>query len=160
MVKVFVFYDTKHGNTKLAAEKIVEGMQSVDGIEASIGYVKDGVDNVACYDAIILGAPNHMGRPSRTMQKFVDTLAQVDLKAKAVAVFGTYAGRQRPVDRAAKKLQNLVQKKLPNLNLITPTLSIRVNGVTGPIVEGELPKCIDFGKNIASQLKKSSSYPM
>ncbi len=157
MVKVFVFYDSKHGNTKLAAEKIVEGLQNVEGIETSIGYIKEGVDNVACYDAIVLGAPNHMGRPSRAMQKFIDTLVQVDLKAKAVAVFGTYAGRERAMDRAAKKLQNLVQKKLPNLNLITPAISIRVNGVTGPIVEGELPKCEEFGKKIATQLKNQAS---
>jgi multimeric flavodoxin WrbA len=35
---------------------------------------------------IVLGAPNHMGRPSRTMKKFVDRLAELDLKAKNVAV--------------------------------------------------------------------------
>ena len=29
MVKVFIVYDTKYGNTKLVAEKIVEGMRKV-----------------------------------------------------------------------------------------------------------------------------------
>jgi flavodoxin len=29
MVKVFVVYDTKYGNTKLVAEKIVEGIREV-----------------------------------------------------------------------------------------------------------------------------------
>jgi len=52
-----------------------------------------------------------------------------------------------------KKLEKMVEKKLPNLNLISPGLSIRVNGIPGPIVEGELPKCVDFGKKIATQLK-------
>jgi flavorubredoxin len=154
LVKVFVIYDSKYGNTKLAAEKIVEGIEEVDEIETSIGYVKEiNSAKLADYDAILLGAPNHMGRPSRTMKKFVGRLAELDLKAKDVAVFGTYAGKVRTVDRAVKKLEKMVEKKLPNLNLISPGLSIRVNGITGPLVEGELPKCVDFGKKIAGQFK-------
>ena len=155
MVKVFVVYDTKYGNTKLAGENIVEGIREVEGTETSIGYVKEiDIGKVADYDAIVLGAPNHMGRPSRTMKKFVDRLAELDLKAKNVAVFGTYSGRVRTVDRAVKKLEKIVEKKLPNLKLISPSLSIRVNGIPGPLVEGELPKCKDFGRTIANQLKQ------
>lgn len=154
MVKVFVIYDSKYGNTKLVAEKIVEGIKEVEGIETAIGYVKEiNPANLADYDAILLGTPNHMGRPSRTVKKFVDGLAELDLKAKDLAVFDTYAGKERTIDRAMKKLEKIVEKKLPNLNLISPGLSIRVHGITGPIVDGELPKCVDFGKKIASQLK-------
>jgi flavorubredoxin len=154
LVKVFVAYDTKYGNTKIAAEKVLEGIKQAEEIETTIGYVKEvNPANLADYDAILLGAPNHMARPSRTMKKFVDSIAELDLKAKGVAVFGTYAGRVRAVDRAMKKLEKMVEKKLPNLKLISPGLSIRVNGVTGPLVEGELPKCVDFGKKIAGQLK-------
>jgi menaquinone-dependent protoporphyrinogen IX oxidase len=76
LAKVFVFYDTKCGNTKLVAEKIVEGMREVEGIETSIGYIKEiDIGKLADYDAIVLGAPNHMGRTSRTMKKFVDRLS-------------------------------------------------------------------------------------
>jgi hypothetical protein len=57
------------------------------------------------------------------------------------------------MDRAVKKLEKMAKKKLPNLNQISPGLSIKVNGIPGPIVEGELPKCVDFGKKIATQLK-------
>jgi flavorubredoxin len=84
---------------------------------------------------------DHLGR----LKEFVDTLSELNLRAKHVAVCGTYVGRIRVV----KKLE----KKLPNINLISPSLSVRVNGVTGPIVEDELPKCVDFGKRIASQLQ-------
>ena len=154
MVKVFVVYDSKYGNTKLVAEKILEGIREFGGIETAIGYVKEiDIGKVADSDAIVLGAPNHMGRPSRTMKKFIDRLAELDLKAKNVAVFGTYSGRARPMDRAVKKLEKMAKKKLPNLNQISPGLSIKVNGIPGPIVEGELPKCVDFGKKIATQLK-------
>ena len=155
MVKFFVVYDSKYGNTKLAAENILAGIREEGkGIETAIGYVKEiDIGNMADYDAIVFGAPNHMGRPSRTMKKFVDRLAEIELKAKDGAVFGTYSGGVRSVDRAVKKLGKMVKKKLPSLNLISPGLSIRVNGIPGPIVEGELPKCVDFGKKIAGQLR-------
>jgi flavodoxin len=155
MVKVFVVYDTKYGNTRIVAEKIVEGINAVGGVETAIGYAKEvNPEKLSDYDAILLGAPNHMGRPSRTMKKFVDRLAELDLKAKSAAVFGTYAGKVRPTDRAVKKLEEMVKKKLPKLNQISSGLSIRVNGIPGPIVEGELPKCVEFGKKIANQLKE------
>ncbi|MGA3059206.1 MAG: flavodoxin domain-containing protein [Candidatus Bathyarchaeia archaeon] len=155
MLKVFVIYDTKYGNTKLAAEGIMEGIREVEGIETSIGYVKEiDIGKVADYDVIVLGAPNHMGRPSQTMKKFVNRLAELDLKAKNVVVFGTYSGRARTVDRAVKKLEKMAEKKLPNLKLVSPSLSIKVNGIPGPLVEGELDKCKDFGRRITNQIKQ------
>jgi len=154
LTKVFIIYDSKYGNTKQAAENILAGITAVQGIETATGYVKEvNPTELGTYDAIVLSAPNHMGRPSRAMKRFVDSLSVVDLKAKHGAVFGTYAGKERPADRAMKKLEKMVAQKLPNLKLISPGLSVRVNGITGPIVEGELPKCVEFGKKIAEQLK-------
>jgi flavodoxin len=154
-MKVFVIYDSKYGNTKIVAESILEGLKQVEGIEATIGYAKE-VDSqrLASYDVLILGAPNHMASPSRTMKKFVDRLVELDLQAKNVVVFGTYSGRVRTTDRAVKKLEKIVEKLLPNLKLLSPSLSVKVKGVTGPVVEGELSKCIDFGRGIANQLKR------
>jgi flavorubredoxin len=154
LVKVFVAYDSQYGNTKLVAEKIAEGIWETSGMKVALGYAKE-VDpsSLAEYDALLLGGPNHMARPPRTMKKFVDQLAKVDLKAKNVAVFGTYAGRTRAVDRAVDKMEKTVAKKLPKLKLISPGLSVKVNGVKGPVVEGELPKCVDFGRRIAEQFR-------
>lgn len=42
---------------------------------------------------------------------------------------------------------------IPGLKLITPSLSIKVKGMKGPIVDGELPKCKEFGNKIARQVK-------
>jgi flavorubredoxin len=153
MVNVFVFYDSKYGNTKLAAEKIAEGIKS-EGIGVEIGYVKDvSLQEAVCVDAIVLGAPNHMASPSRTMQKFIDRLASMELKARKVVVFGTYAGKERTQDRAVMKLERIVAEKLPNSKLVLPGLSVHVKGVSGPVVEGELPKCVEYGKAIATQIK-------
>jgi flavorubredoxin len=152
MVKVFIFYDSKYGNTKLAAEEIAEGMRAA-GVEVSLGYVKEVDPGAATIcDAIVLGAPNHMGSPSRAMKSFIDELAKVELKAGFVAVFGTYAGRERSQDRAEKKLEALSQKKFFKLKLLLPGLSVHVHGVSGPLINGELSKCVEYGRRIVSEL--------
>jgi len=40
LVRVFLVYDTRYGNTKLVAEKIVEGMKEAEGIETDILTLK------------------------------------------------------------------------------------------------------------------------
>ena len=152
MVKVFVVYDTKYGNTKLVAETIIEGMKEVKGIETAISDVEEvDIEKVADYDAILIGSPNHMGGPVRGIKKFIDKLGKLKLKAKWVAVFDTYMGGD--FGKATKKMEKRIGEKVPGLKSITSGLSIKVGGMEGPIVEGELPKCKDFGKKIATQLK-------
>jgi flavorubredoxin len=152
MVRTFVFYDSKYGNTKLCAEKVAEGLRS-GGVEVDLGHVKEvSPERALDYGALVLGAPNHMGRPSQTMKKFVNQLAVLELKRKKVAVFGTYSGRVRLLDRSVRKMERMVQEKLSGLTLVSTSLSVRVNGVSGPVMEGELPKCLDFGKALIDQL--------
>jgi flavodoxin len=152
MVKVFIFYDSKYGNTKLASEKIAEGLRA-EGIAVDLGYVKEICPEIATkYDAIVLGAPNHMASPSQAMKGFIEQLAKVDLKARFVAVFGTYAGKERLQDRAERKLEVMAQANLPKLKLLLPGLSVHVRGVSGPIVDGEMLKCIAFSKRLAQQV--------
>jgi flavorubredoxin len=151
MVKVFVVYDTKYGNTKLVAEKIVKGMRKVEGIETAIADVKEvNLEEAASSDAVLIGSPNHVGRPARGIDAFIDKLGKLDMKTKWVAVFDTHMASDT---RAHAKMEKRISEKVPRLKLITPGLSIKVNGMEGPIAEGELLKCVEFGKKIATQLK-------
>ena len=155
MTRVFLIYDTKYGNTKIAAEKIAEGLREVEGTETAIDYVKNiNLNELANFDALVIGAPNHMGKPSRTILKFIDQLAKTQLKSKRIAVFDTYLKHERNFEKATRKMEKAITEKLPNVSLLTPGLSVRVEDVDGPVAEGELPKCIEFGKRIANQIKK------
>ena len=152
MVKVFIVYDTKYGNTKLAAEKIMEGMKEVEGIETDITDVEGvEIEKVVASDTILIGSPNHVGNPARSIEKFSDNLSKLDLKAKWVAVFHTHMAEDL---RAVEKMEKRIGEKVPGLKLIAAGLSIKVNGMTGPITDGELLKCKDFGKKIAERLMK------
>ena len=153
-MKVIVVYESKYGNTKLVAETIVEGMRQVEGIETVLSELKEvDLNKIPDYDAILVGSPNHFGGPTRGVKKFIDKLGKLNLKGKLVAVFDTYLGKD--FEKAVKKMEKRINEKVPGLKLVAPGLSIRVQGVRGPILEGELPKCKEFGNKIATQMKTS-----
>lgn len=157
-MKVFVIYDSKYGNTKLVAMKIIEVLNQAGGFDVAAEYVKN-VDpqKLVGYDMLVIGAPNHMGRPSWTMRKFVDSLSNNRLDAKWVTVFDTYFQRDRYFQKAMKKLERQINERLPNVELLTPGLSVRVKGVNGPVMEGELAKAVEFGQKISNELKDKNA---
>lgn len=162
MVKVLVAYDTKYGNTQRVAELIAEGLKAA-GAEAVVENMKKvNVDEMLGFDAILIGSPNHMGRPTRTFKKFVSKLQKTDMKDKSLAAFDTYIGQKDEQEviqpgggefqKALRRMENQLKDKVPHLKLITPGLSIAVGGMKGPILDVDLPKCNEFGQKIASQL--------
>ena len=155
-MKVIVVYESKYGNTKLVAETIIEGMNKVEGIETVIKELKEvDLNKIADCDAIMIGSPNHYGGPTKRVKEFIDRLDRLHLNGKLFAVFDTYLGKKSDYffEKAVKRMEKIINEKLPALKKIAPGLSIKVQGMKGPIVDGELPKCEDFGKNIAAQLK-------
>ena len=151
MVTVFVFYDTKYGNTKLVAETIMERLTEIQGIETATRDIEEvDLEKKGGCDAILIGAPNQMGGPSWTVREFIDKLEKLDLKAKQVAVFDACLGAD--FEKAVKKMEKRIAEKVPGLKLITSGLSIRVGGMKGPIVEGELHRCKEFAEKMAAQI--------
>jgi len=152
VAKVVVVYESKYGNTKLVAETIIEGMKEVSGIETVLSELKEvDLNQVREFDAILVGSPNHIGRATRSIKKFIDGLGNLNLEGKLAAVFDTYIGKD--FEKAVKKMEKQISEKVPGLKLAAPGLSIRVKGMKGPIAEGELPKCKEFGTKIAIQTK-------
>ena len=156
MAKVIVVYESKYGNTKHVAETIIEGMSKVEGIEIVIRELKEvDLNKIPDYDVILIGSPNHYGGPTKGVKGFVDNLGKLNLNGKLFAVFDTYLGKRSDYffEKALKKMEKRINEKVPELKQIAPGLSIKVQGMKGPLVEGELPKCKEFGKKIATQLK-------
>ena len=152
MAKVIVVYESKHGNTKLVAETIIEGINEIEGIEAVLSELKEvNLNNIADYDAILVGSPNHFGGPTRSIKKFIDKLGKLNLKGKMFAVFDTYL--ENDFEKAVKKMEKRINEKVSGSKQLAPRLSIKVQEMKGPISEGELPKCKEFGNKIATQLK-------
>ena len=153
MAKAIVIYESKYGNTRLAAETIVEGMSQVSGIGAALVELDDvDLAKINEFDAILVGSPNHMGGATRSIKKFIDKLGKLSLESKQGAVFDTYLAKD--FEKAVKKMEKQIGEKVPGLTLVVPGLSIRVGGMRGPITDGELPKCKEFGAKVAAQMKE------
>ncbi len=152
MTKVIVVYESKYGNTKQVAEKIIEGINEIERIEAVLKEPKNvEPTEVPDYDVILIGSPNHFGGPTRGIKKFIDKLGKLPLKNKMFAVFDTYI--KEDFEKAVNKMEKRINEKVPELKQIASGLSIKVQDMKGPILEEELPKCKEFGKKIANQLK-------
>jgi len=154
MLKIIVIYESKYGNTKRVAELIIEGMNEINEIEASLKEIKEvDLKTLSYYDVIIIGSPNHMGGPTRGIKGFIDKLGKIELEEKMFAFFDTYMGKN--FEKAVKKMEKQIKERNLRLKQIVDGLSIKVQGMKGPIVESEFPKCKEFGKKIVIQLKRS-----
>jgi len=153
MVSVLVAYDTKYDNTKRVAEAIAQALQATREIKATVVNIKDvDMKTVPTFDAFLVGSPAHFGGPTGTSKGFIERLGKLKLAGKRIAVFDTYISND--FEKGVKKMEEQIRKKASSLTLITPGLSIMVAGMKGPIVDGELPKCQEFGKRFAAQLRK------
>ncbi|KKK40660.1 hypothetical protein LCGC14_1116150 [marine sediment metagenome] len=147
-MKVLIVYDTMHGNTKKVAELIGEGINTKEGNEVTIDNVKEiDVTNETSYDLILIGSPNHAKSHTKSVQKFITSLADSPLKGSSFAVFDTYMGDQ--VEIVVKKMEKQVSESQPALKKASQGLSIKVNGMKGPIADEDLPKCKEFGVKLA-----------
>ncbi len=149
MANAVVIYDSKHGNTKAVAESIAEGLRDggvVDVLVVRVDATK--LETLDGYDALVIGSPNHIGGATRRIKRLIAGLSK--LQGKLVAVFDTYMGKdfEKAVGRMLKRLGDIA----PGIEAITPGLSVLVNGLTGPIADGELAKSKAFGERIAARL--------
>ena len=152
MAKVIVVYESVFGNTRVVAESIIEGMREVSGIETTLSKPKEvDLNQITEYDAILVGSPNHIGGATWGIRRFINKLGKIKLEGKLAAVFDTYVGKD--FEKAVKKMEKQIREKVPGLKLAAPGLSIKVKGLRGPIAQGELPKCKEFGTKIAIQIK-------
>ena len=155
MKKALIVYESKYGNTRLVAEKIAEGMSQVSEIEIELVELKDvNLKQLDEFDTILIGSPNHIGSPTRSMQKFIDKLSKSKIENKKGAVFDTYMASD--FEKAVKKMEKQIGAKVPGLTLVAPGLSIRVDGTKGPVTDGELPKCEEFGVRIANEVAEKT----
>jgi len=154
VVKALIVYESKYGNTRLVGETIAQGMMETEGAEATLVEVQEvDLDKTTDYDLIMIGSPNHVGGPTRGIMKLLDELGKLDLKQKWVAVFDTYMGGD--FEKAVKKMEKRISRKAPGLKIAAQGLSVKVQGMKGPVVEGELPKSKEFGNRIVAQIRET-----
>jgi menaquinone-dependent protoporphyrinogen IX oxidase len=161
-VKVLIAYDTKYGNTEKVAKLIGEGITSTEGNEVLVSNVKNvNLKKESSYDLILIGSPIHFGKHVGSVKKFINKLSKSLLKVNAYALFDTYMGADsEPIEegicsytRMLDKMEKQINEMMPDLKKVNPGLSIKVDGMKGPITNEELPKCKEFGINLIQDFK-------
>lgn len=154
MIKALVIYESRYGNTRMAAEAIIEGMCRVAEIKAVLTDISElDSDHIDWYDLIVLGSPNHIGGPTRSIRKLIDKLEKLDLDEKKGAFFDTCFRKDR--QKTVTKMENQLLKKVPQVKLLLSGLSVCVEGMKGPLSVGEVERCHAFGREITTRMNGS-----
>jgi len=149
MTKALVVFDSVYGNTRLAAEEIARGLSQSGSVEVTLARVeKLDPGKAKEFPIIVIGSPNHLGNASKTMRQFLPRLGEGALLRKRVALFDTCYADQTGV--AVRKMEELLREREPNLHLSLSGLSVVVEGSKGPVRQGELLKCRQFGMRLAT----------
>jgi len=160
-----IVYDTKYGNTEKVAKCIGDGITSIQGNEVIVSNVKDvKLKKDDSYDLLLVGSPVHFGKHVGSIKKFINKLPKTQPKLNAYTIFDTYMGDDSETaeegvcsyTKMIDKFENQINETLPGLKRLSPGLSIKVDGMKGPIADGELPKCKDFGKKLVQLYSKNN----
>ena len=154
MAKVIVIYESKFGNTKLAANEISVGIKkSFKMTEVILSEVKQvNFDDVIRANGVLIGSPNHFGRATGKIRKFIDTIGEINLNRMPVAVFDTYINKD--FEKTIKKMETQLTIKVPSLDIGIPGLSLKLKGTKGPFENGEIEKCRPFGIKFGVLMKR------
>lgn len=169
-MEALIVYESMFGNTRRVAEAIRDGLASrysVELVEVGAATRNVGED----IELLVVGGPTHAFSMSRqsTRQTAIEQGASPEVAHQGIREWleGIDAGRRPPlaaafdtrVDKprlpgsaaksAARRLRRL------GMTVTLPPESFRVDGMTGPLVEGELDRARRWGELLAAQLTSS-----
>jgi flavodoxin len=155
-MKALVIYDSVYGNTEKIARAIREALGTPEEVKLlRVGEVTP--DALAGVDLLVVGSPTQKFRPLPSATSFVNGIPSQVLKGVRVAAFDTrlemdetQPGSLRFFEKifgyAADPLADGLKKK--GGKLVLPPEGFIVEGMEGPLKEGELERAADWGKRV------------
>ncbi len=144
-MKVLIVYDSKYGNTEQIAGAIGGSIGSdvkvLRAAEANPAELKT-------IDLLIIGSPTQGGRPTPAIREFINKIPESSLNGIKVAAFDTRISRKfvGVFGYAAGRIATDLKTK--GGNLIVPPEGFFVQGIKGPVTEGELERAAGWLKEI------------
>ena len=156
-MKALVVYDSKFGNTEHIAQVIGSALGSSYEVEVlHVGRIVP--DQFEGLGLLIVGSPTQRFNPTEDIKNFLKSLPPRGLKGIKVAAFDTrltiedieeiaiLAFFVRIFGYAAKPIANGLKRK--GGELVLPPEGFYVQGMEGPLVEGELERAEDWARQI------------
>jgi flavodoxin len=156
-MKSLVIYDSQYGNTEKIAKIIGKTIGKFGEVEVvRIGTLKPG--ELAGNQLVMVGSPTQQFRPTATMKNFLLVIPKNGLFGIKVAAFDTRL-TMREIEKtpplpffvkiygyAAERIAKQLKKK--GGELVIPPEGFFVEGMEGPLVEGELERAEKWAQGI------------
>ena len=163
-MKALVLFRSYHGNTQQVAEAIKKELDA-QGIETSVQDLRRRLPELSNVDFIVMGAPTRMARVSRKALRVLKRLRKKGFGEKPVVIFDTFGpiptkpeelekGKKWLYPGAAGIMQTAA--KTLGLNVYSETLRCEVQGMKGPLKDGEMEKTAAFTKAFIASVGKKS----
>lgn len=163
-MKSLVIYDSEFGNT----EKIAQAIGSALGTHENVTVAKVSEispDQLVGLDLLIAGSPTQRFRPTLGISSLLNGIPQNSLKGVKVAAFDTrltlkeinktavlafFVKLSGDSAYAARHIAELLKKK--GGQMVVPYEGFYVDGMNGPLVEGELERAADWARQISAKV--------
>ena len=142
MAKAIIVYTSRSGNTEMMAKAIGEGLKEAGVRVISEKIIDVNADDLANFDAIVLGSPTYVHNLVSPMKSFLFKMENVDLKGKVGAAFGSYGWSGESVEMMISPMKHIFE-----MDVIEPGLRIKRR----PDKNG-LEQCKEFAKKIADKI--------
>jgi len=156
-MKTLVMYDSEFGNTEIVANAIGEVLGTKGEVEVlRVSNVPS--EAVVGMDLLVVGSPTQQFKPTGATSTFLKGIPKNSLKGTKVAAFDTRLTIEeieettvlgffvRIFGYAAKPIGDALKKK--GGELVIPPEGFLVQGMKGPLVEGELERAETWAREI------------
>ncbi len=147
-MKALVVYDSVAGNTEKVAQAIAAGLAGgAKAVRAGSPESKD----LEKLSLLVIGSPTYGGRPTETVQNYLDSVAPGGVKKLRVAAFDTRlkAPFAKIFGFAADKMAAWLKEKGSQESV--PPMGFIVKGRKGPLLDGELERATAWGRELAGK---------
>lgn len=163
-MKALVIYDSEFGNT----EQIAQAISRALGAYGEVAAAKERevrLDHLAGLDLLVVGSPTQRFRQLPAISAMLDGFPQNSLKGVKAAAFDTrltmgeinktavlafFVKLAGDSAYAAKHIANQLKKK--GGQLIAPPEGFYVDGMKGPLVQGELERAAEWAKQTGAKI--------
>jgi hypothetical protein len=163
------------GNTEAIARAVADGLSSVDGVAAELVPVHHASTDLAGVDLLVVGGPTHafsMSRASTRADALMKGADEEDANgpgirewieelrptpATAVAAFDTRVRHPRLPGSAARAARKHLRAR--GFKAVDPPTTFWVDGMTGPLLEGEESRARAWGADLGAALVSRRAIP-
>jgi len=149
-MKTLIVYDSVYGNTEKIAKAIGDAITG----EVKVLRVGEVISSeLKVFDLLIVGSPTQGGRPTQTIQDFLNKAPVAAFKGTNVAAFDTRFSTKlvRIFGYAAGRIAGSLKRKGGTL-VVSPE-GFFVKGTKGPLKEEELERAASWAKEIVKSKK-------